>query len=173
MAREIRVARGVGRPGVTGDGQARREVQPTTIEEARREIESTRGRISGTLDAIELRLQEKREDLRNRLDVLRPVRRRIRSSVWPSLGIAFGTGVVLGMLRRGGGREARRGAQRHELSAGEREQLRRWRAERRKRLEQRARATRRRGRSMFAQLRSALSRAVIDGLTDRARRMRG
>src|SRR5690606_29113680 len=163
---------GEGRPDVTGDGRARREVQPTTIEEARREIESTRGRISETLDAIELRLQEKREDLRDRLDVLRPVRQRIRSSVWPSLGIAFGTGVALGMLRRGGGRKARRGAH---LSAAEREQLRRWRAERRHRLEQRARTRGRHGggRSVVARLRSALGQAVIHVLTHPAPRTRG
>jgi len=169
MAREIRVAQRGERVDVTGDGRAQPDVQATTIEEARREIEDTRGRISGTLDAIELRLREQREELRNRLDVLRAVRRRIRSNVWPSLGIAFGAGAALGMIRRRRGREARR-----ELSAAEREQLRRWRAERRQRLEQRARARRRGGgRSMFAQLRSALGRAVIDGLTDRTRRMRG
>jgi ElaB/YqjD/DUF883 family membrane-anchored ribosome-binding protein len=173
MAREIRVAQRGGQPGVTGDGRVRPDVQATTIEEARREIEETRGRISGTLDAIEQRLREQRDELRDRLDVLRSLRQRIRSSVWPSLGIAFGAGAALGMLRRRR-REARRAARHGELSAAEREELRRWRAERRRRLERRARAGRwREGRSFFAQLRSALGQAVIAGLTDRARRMRG
>ncbi len=176
MAREIRVRQRGEAADVRGDGLGRGEVQPTSVAEARRAIESTRGRISETLDAIEDRIQEKRHDLRNRLDVLQPVRHRIRSSVWPSLGIAFGGGLLLGLLR-GGEREEDHGMRRHRtgmLSAAERRELRRWRAERRDRLAERTRTARRRGagrRSMFAQVRSALGNAIIDGLSDRARRM--
>lgn len=172
MARDIRVRERGTAADVRGDGLERHGMQPNTIPEARRAIEGTRGRISETLDAIELRIQEKRDDLRDRLDVLRPVRRRIRSHVWPSLGIAFGGGLLFGLLRRGGRAEHGRTAA---LDASERRELRRWRAERRDRLERRRRAGGRRGvtgrRSIFARVGSALGQAVIDGLGDRARRM--
>jgi len=175
MAREIRVGRREEAASVRGDGLGQVEVQPTSVAEARRAIEDTRGRISETLDAIEERIQEKRHDLRNRLDVLQRVRGRIRSHVWRSLGIAFGGGLLLGLLR-GGDEEKGHGMRRSTgtLSAAERRELRRWRTERRERLAGRARAARYRGagrRSMFAQVRSALGQAVIDGLSDRARRM--
>lgn len=174
MAREIRVRQRGEAAAVRGDGLGRGEVQPTSVAEARRAIEDTRGRISETLDAIEDRIQEKRHDLRNRLDVLQPVRHRIRSSVWPSLGIAFGGGLLFGLMRGGEEEEDRVRHRAGTLSAAERRELRRWRAERRDRLAERTRAAGRRAvgrRSMFAQLRSALGRAVIDGLGDRARRM--
>jgi len=95
--------------------------------------------------------------------------------VWPSLAIAFAGGLVLGMI--GGGEKGEDHGMRRQagtLSAAERRELRRWRAERRDRLARRTRAARRRGagqRSMFAQVRSALGQAIIDGLTDRARQM--
>jgi len=171
MAREIRLRRRE-EGGMRGDGLGQGPVQPTTVAEARRAIEAARGRISETLDAIEDRIQEKRHDLRSRLDVLRPVRGQIRSHVWRSLGIAFGGGLLLGLLGGGGKKGMRQRA--GTLSPAERRALRRWRTERHERLARRTRMARGRdsGRgSMFAQLRSALGQAVLDGLADRARRM--
>jgi len=175
MAREIGVRQRGGAGTVRGDGLGQGRAQPTTVAEARRAIEDARGRISETLDAIEERIQGKRHDLQSRLDVLGRARGRIRSHVWPSLAIAFAGGLVLGMI--GGGEKGEDHGMRRQagtLSAAERRELRRWRAERRDRLARRTRAARRRGagqRSMFAQVRSALGQAIIDGLTDRARQM--
>ncbi|HEX7051515.1 MAG TPA: DUF3618 domain-containing protein [Longimicrobiales bacterium] len=174
MAEEIRVVRRQER-GRTGPGDEATERAPTSTTEARREIERTRGRISTTLDALEERVDSTRNEIRERLDVLRPVRRQVREHHWASLGIAFGTGVLLSMLFGGKGEEEERRVGRM-LEEEPREERRRWRAERRERLSRRAerRRTRRR-RGMMAglglrRIPGMLAGAVVAGLRDRARR---
>jgi|GEM_PF-2231779 len=63
----------------------------------RAEIEHTRERMSETIDEIEGVIARKREQLQDRLDVLAPVRER----PLPAAGIAFGAGLVLGLLTGG------------------------------------------------------------------------
>jgi ElaB/YqjD/DUF883 family membrane-anchored ribosome-binding protein len=65
---------------------------------ARAQIEATRARMSETIDEIEGVLVRKKEEIQNRLDVLAPV----RENPWPSMGIALGAGLVLGLLTGGG-----------------------------------------------------------------------
>ncbi len=63
----------------------------------RAEIEHTRERMSETIGEIEGVLARKREQLQDRLDVLAPIRER----PLPAAGIAFGAGLVLGLLTGG------------------------------------------------------------------------
>lgn len=66
-------------------------------EAVRSEIENTRERMSSTIDEIESVLTRKKEQIQDRLDVLSPVRDR----PLPAAGIAFGAGLVLGLLTGG------------------------------------------------------------------------
>ncbi len=72
---------------------------PRTIDEARDALAETRRRIARDLDVIEVRLRGTTDELRGRLDLLEPARRRIRADVWTRLGLAFGAGVLLALLR--------------------------------------------------------------------------
>lgn len=65
---------------------------------ARAEIEQTRARMSDTIDEIESVLVRKKEHIQDRLDVLSPIRER----PLPSLGAAFGAGLLLGLVTGGG-----------------------------------------------------------------------
>lgn len=114
-----------------GNGRVSSAAAPASTAQARQAIDQTRGRISATLDAIEGRLDAKKERLKDRADVLRPVRHRIRMHVWPSVGIAFATGLLLSGL---GGRKSRKSAEGSWMSKADRRERRRWRAERRARL---------------------------------------
>jgi ElaB/YqjD/DUF883 family membrane-anchored ribosome-binding protein len=67
-------------------------------EAMRAEIEQTRARMSETIDEIEGALIRKKEEIQDRLDVLSPV----KENPWSSLGIIFGTGVLLGFATGGG-----------------------------------------------------------------------
>lgn len=84
MAEEIRV---------------QRENTPSTTDpgEARAEIEQTRSRMSETIDEIEEVLSHKREQIQDKLDVFAP----IREKPLPSLGAAFGAGLLLGLVTGG------------------------------------------------------------------------
>lgn len=153
-----------------GNGRGSAAAEPSTAEEARHAIEQTRGRISATLDAIEDRLDAKKEQLKQRTDVLRPVRRQVRMHLWPSLGIAFGTGLLISGL---GGRKVARDRWPGEA---ERRERRRWRAERRARMrlhtpEPDRAASRQRANdrepSPFDDFARAIARAVADGLKQR------
>ena len=73
--------------------------EPRTVEEARRAVEQSRERMSDTLDAIEGRLVAKKQELTDRMDVMRPVKQRVRARPWPAIAIAFGIGVLLWKLR--------------------------------------------------------------------------
>jgi ElaB/YqjD/DUF883 family membrane-anchored ribosome-binding protein len=66
-------------------------------EAMRAEIEQTRARMSETIDEIEGALIRKKEEIQDRLDVLSPV----KENPWSSLGIIFGTGVLLGFATGG------------------------------------------------------------------------
>lgn len=175
MALDIRIDRIRGEEereggGASGESGYESTRTPRSTEEARRAVEQARGRISSTIDAIEGRVQEAREGLKERLDVLRPVRDQVRRHGVRALGIAFGTGLALGFLTGGEDRDL--------LDEDERRELRRWRAERRGRLRQREahewerqRHRPRRGRSALSQLQGVLISAAIAGLTERGRRM--
>lgn len=64
---------------------------------ARAEIEMTRARMSETIDEIEDALVRRKEQIQDRLDVLSPV----RDQPLPAAGIAFGAGLLLGLLTGG------------------------------------------------------------------------
>ena len=69
--------------------------EPRTVEEARRAVEESRERMADTLDAIEYRLVSKKQEIEDRMDVMRPVKRQVRKRPWPALAVAFGVGVAL------------------------------------------------------------------------------
>lgn len=181
MALDIRIdrIRGEGEhEGGESPGASEYEAAPSpqSTEEARRAVEEARGRISSTIDAIEDRVEEAREGLKERLDVLRPVRDRIRRNGWKAVGVAFGAGLALGLLTGGEDRDL--------IDEDERRELRRWRAERRSRLRQReAHAWERRGEDereheprrerggVWRGLQGVLVSAAIAGLSERGRRM--
>lgn len=79
--------------------------RPSDPEEMRREIERTRARMSGTLDAIEARLIHEKEALERKKDelwakaTLQGVRRRLSEEPWRSVAIAFVAGYVVAALR--------------------------------------------------------------------------
>lgn len=173
MAREIRVVRKVGRRGPDSRRSPVIGPEPQTTEEARRAIEQTRGRISSTLDAIEDRIGNTKEEIRDRIDVVTPLRERIRAHRGMSLGIAFGAGLLLSLVT---GRDKSRGM----LDESEREELRRWRAERRHRLRHEelvrsAHAAHRRPEEIEGEgsglelLGDAIAQGIMTGLRDRWR----
>ena len=76
-------------------------LQPRSVDDAREAIVQTRERISATLDAIETRIDETKQQIRSRADVLRPVREQIGAAPWRALAIGAGAGLVLGLLTGG------------------------------------------------------------------------
>jgi ElaB/YqjD/DUF883 family membrane-anchored ribosome-binding protein len=114
---------------------------PRTVDEARDAVEQSRQRISSTLDQLEGRIVEKKHELQDRADVLRPVRDRIAERPFTAVVVGIGVGALLGSL--GGGsdtderprRGARRSARGSALSNDDRADLRRWRKARRERLQ--------------------------------------
>ncbi|MFS8636465.1 MAG: hypothetical protein FWJ74_00175 [Gemmatimonadota bacterium] len=165
MAQESRAESVTGRP----DAERVRTAEPATTDEARRAIEETRGRISATLDEIEGRIEEARENIREKVDVTRPIRNRLREHPLPGIGIVFGAGLVLGLLT--GGKE-KEGKHREMPGKEEREELRRWRAERRERLREHGRRRERgaRGPSFIRQTAGLVASAALAGLMTRVRR---
>ncbi|HEU0014014.1 MAG TPA: hypothetical protein VFQ45_10040 [Longimicrobium sp.] len=84
---------------------------------ARAQIEATRARMSGTIEEIEARLAakkqellQKKEELTGRLDVMRPVREKVRDNSWAALGGVFAAGLLLGYLTGGGDEDEARPA---------------------------------------------------------------
>jgi len=164
MAQESRVEPVTERP----DSQRARTAEPASTDEARRAIEETRGRISATLDEIEGRIEEARENIREKVDVTRPVRNRLREHPLPGIGIAFGAGLVLGLLTGGGDKKGKR---REMPSEEERKAYRRWREERRERLREHGRRQRGAGGPSFVgQMASLVASAALAGLMTRVRR---
>lgn len=70
-------------------------MEPRTVEEARRAVEQSRERMSHTLNALEHQLTTKKEELEAKVDVLRPVKKRVRKRPLIALAVAFGVGVLL------------------------------------------------------------------------------
>jgi ElaB/YqjD/DUF883 family membrane-anchored ribosome-binding protein len=101
---------------------------PRSVEEARRVVETSRQRISATLDELEGRLVEKKQALQ-RLDVARPVRGWVRRKPLAGLAIAAGAGLLLGVLGSRDDEEPEPDLGEEEVAA-----IRRWRRERRKKL---------------------------------------
>lgn len=75
---------------------------PTSVEEARRAVEERRMRMSGTLDELEDRIVEGKEELQRKVDVPGRLRERVLERPWTTLGIAFGVGLAVGFLSGGG-----------------------------------------------------------------------
>jgi hypothetical protein len=79
--------------------------RPSDPAELRLEIERTRARLSGTLDAIEARiahdraaLEEKKDEVIDRV-TLKGLRRRLSREPWRSVAIAFVAGYVVAAIR--------------------------------------------------------------------------
>ncbi len=72
--------------------------EPRSVEDARRDLDATRQRMSRDLDAIEARLRGAAGDMRERLDLLEPARTRIRADLWTALAVAFGAGLAYAVL---------------------------------------------------------------------------
>ncbi len=167
MAREIRIQRKTEMPEVAPPAGRR---EPKTTEEALLAAEESRGRISATLDEIEDRIDETREQIREKANVLRPVRSRIRENPLPMIGAAAGAGLVLGLLTGGEEHEKKR-----MLDKDARRDLREWRAERRERMrehldrERREAAMHEEGPSMLGHLAGTLASAAMAGLVARMR----
>jgi ElaB/YqjD/DUF883 family membrane-anchored ribosome-binding protein len=70
--------------------------EPSDVGEARAAIERSRERISETLGAIEDRLVETKESIRERVNVLRPVQDQVRTRPWVAVAVAAGVGAALG-----------------------------------------------------------------------------
>jgi ElaB/YqjD/DUF883 family membrane-anchored ribosome-binding protein len=119
--------RHIGPGGTTG---------PRSVAEARLAVQSSRERISSTIDELEYRIVDKKEELRERLDVTRPVRAVVDASPLIAIGAAAGAGLLLGLVSKG--RPRRKPPAEVQLSDRDRQALRRWREERRKRLLQTA-----------------------------------
>jgi ElaB/YqjD/DUF883 family membrane-anchored ribosome-binding protein len=73
--------------------------RPRTVEQARREVEASRERMADTLGEIEHRLVSKKQQIEHRMDVMRPIKQRVRSKPWVALAVAFGVGVVLWKMK--------------------------------------------------------------------------
>jgi ElaB/YqjD/DUF883 family membrane-anchored ribosome-binding protein len=82
----------VERPVAAGNGA------PSDPEAVRVEIERTRERMSRTLDAIEDRLVQRKQELWARA-TLQGMRRRITTEPWRSLAIAFAAGYIVAAIR--------------------------------------------------------------------------
>src|SRR5690606_2385148 len=72
-------------------------IEPANVDAARSDIERTRERMSETIDEIENVLLRKREEIRSRLDLLG----RARERPFVAVGIAAGSGLLLGLLTGG------------------------------------------------------------------------
>jgi hypothetical protein len=160
--------------------------EPRTVGEARDAVERSRERISSTLDRLEDRIVEKKHELQERVDVLRPVRERVVQRPLTAVMVGLGVGAFLGSL--GGGddeehehRHARSGRLRGSaLSDDERHELREWRKARRERLRSSARRQRddaehedggARFDGLKHQLMGAVTSAITTAVTRRVRRM--
>lgn len=103
---------------------------PRDVGEARRVVEASRGRVAETLQELEGRLVEEKEALQDKLDVVRPAREFVRSKPLLAIGAGAAAGLLLGLAT--GGR--RRSDEEVEFDGDDRDAIRRWRRERRRRL---------------------------------------
>lgn len=80
---------------------ARRE--PRSTDEARRDLEETRSRISHTLDEIEDRVDEKKRTLQeNTIGMVHRAKDQIVRRPLFTMGVAFGAGLAFGLMTGGG-----------------------------------------------------------------------
>lgn len=105
--------------------------RPRDVTEARRAVEDTRQRISSTLDQLEARIVDKKEELRDRVDVVRPVREYVGARPLVAIAAAAGVGLLLGLLSGGSDTRVLHDS---ELSGSDQDVVSKWRRERRKRL---------------------------------------
>jgi ElaB/YqjD/DUF883 family membrane-anchored ribosome-binding protein len=116
---------------------------PRTVDEARDAVERSRQRISSTLDQLEGRIVDKKHELQEKADVLRPLRERIIEHPFTAVAVGAGVGMLLGVLGGGGNDDdeavllragARPRARSGRMSDEDRAELRQWRRSRRQRL---------------------------------------
>lgn len=94
-------ARSAPRPPTRTVGNGR----PSTPEEARREIDRTRARMSSTLDALESRIVHERDSLERKKDelvdraTLKPLREKLSREPWRAVAIAFVAGYIAAAIR--------------------------------------------------------------------------
>lgn len=122
--------------------------EPQTVDEARDAVEKSRQRISSTLDRLEDRIVDKKHELQDRMDVLRPVRDQVNQRPFTAVAVGIGVGALLGSLGgrgddddrdSGGDRPSRSRLDRDGiLDADERAELREWRRHRRRHLSARS-----------------------------------
>src|SRR5690606_41116460 len=96
-----------GRDDRTGNGVAAGRVpdaEPRSLAEARSAIEHTRDRLSGTLDALDDRMQRARRRIRAKAEAVSRAADPLRRRPLAGMAIAFGVGVFLGRMRRRGAR---------------------------------------------------------------------
>ncbi|CAN5890737.1 hypothetical protein BH23GEM9_BH23GEM9_01710 [soil metagenome] len=112
---------------------------PRTVDEARDAVERSRQRISSTLDRLEDRIVEKKHELQDKVDFMRPVREQIAERPFTAIAVAAGFGALLGSI--GGGHDDEEHSHRRSgrmtgrmLSDDDRRELREWRKARRDRL---------------------------------------
>jgi ElaB/YqjD/DUF883 family membrane-anchored ribosome-binding protein len=165
---------------------------PQTVDEARGAVERSRQRISSTLDELEGRIVEKKHEIQQRADVLRPVREQIATRPFTAVAVGVGVGALLGSLGGGDDEYSRRRSGRisgRALSDEDRTELLEWRRARRKRLRAAMRRSRHEhdhdherddqhdddGDSRFDalkhQLMGAVTSAITTALTRRVRRL--
>lgn len=153
---------------------------PRTVDEARDAVEQSRQRISSTLDSIENRIVDKKHELQDRADVLRPVREQVVQRPFTAVAVAVAAGALLGSL--GGSRHqesrVRPGGR---IPGGEyldddaRAELREWRRNRRERLRGISPQREDEGHSRFddvkGQLVGALTSAIGAAVTARVKQL--
>jgi hypothetical protein len=89
---EPAAVRDAGRPVAPGNGR------PSEPEAMRLEIERTRDRMSHTLDAIEDRLVQQKQEIWAKA-TLQGFRRKVSSEPWRTLAIAFVAGYIVAAIR--------------------------------------------------------------------------
>jgi ElaB/YqjD/DUF883 family membrane-anchored ribosome-binding protein len=107
-------------------------VEPQTVDQARDAVERSRERISATLDRLEDRIVEKKQELQEKADVFRPVKNQVRQRPLIAIAVAVGVGALVGSLGRG--RENRASLKQPLTDEDARRELREWREHRRERL---------------------------------------
>jgi ElaB/YqjD/DUF883 family membrane-anchored ribosome-binding protein len=103
---------------------------PRDVDQAREVAEASRRRVTETLGELEERLVEEKDALQERLDVVRPLREFVWARPLPAVAMAAGAGLLFGLLVAG----SRRAPAEVELTDADRDVIRSWRRERRKRL---------------------------------------
>lgn len=119
---------GTSPPSASAPSMRSARTTPSNPKAARREIQFTRQEIADTVGAIRQRLDQRKEEVVEKLDVVGQLRQRVRRDPLPLVGAAFVVGLAAGLLT---GRDEPG----YEVLAGdELDEIRRWRRERRRHL---------------------------------------